>query len=171
MVAEFVRNDGGRAEAGFRGTTGDCVCRSISIASGKPYREVYDALNAAAALERPRKGRTKSSSRTGVHRRTYEPYLLSLGFRWVPTMRIGQGCKVHLRASELPGGRLVVVVSGHLTAVIDGVIHDLYDPRRDFAFCEPDNGRELKPGEWRNVNGIWRQSGRCVYGYYVGPAV
>jgi hypothetical protein len=42
---EFVYDDGGRAAAGFKGSTGDCVVRAIAIASGKPYREVYDALN------------------------------------------------------------------------------------------------------------------------------
>ena len=26
---EFVYNDSGRSEAGFKGTTGDCVCRAI----------------------------------------------------------------------------------------------------------------------------------------------
>jgi hypothetical protein len=43
-------------------------------------------------------------------------------------MQIGSGCTVHLRADELPSGRLVVSVSKHLTAVIDGVIHDAHDP-------------------------------------------
>ena len=48
----------------------------------------------------------------------------SLGWKWTPTMQIGSGCTVHLRADELPSGGLVVSVSKHLTAVIDGVIHD-----------------------------------------------
>jgi hypothetical protein len=37
-------NDGGRSEAGFHGKTGDCVCRAIAIATGKPYAEVYSEL-------------------------------------------------------------------------------------------------------------------------------
>jgi hypothetical protein len=40
----FIFNDGGRAEAGYKGQTGDCVCRSICIVTGKPYDEVYQAL-------------------------------------------------------------------------------------------------------------------------------
>lgn len=40
-------DDGGRAAAGFKGDTGDCVTRAISIATGRPYREVYDMVNAA----------------------------------------------------------------------------------------------------------------------------
>ena len=37
-------------------------------------------------------------------------------------MSIGSGCKIHLRSSELPRGPLIVKVSRHLTAVIDGVL-------------------------------------------------
>jgi len=50
-------------------------------------------------------------------------------------MRIGQGCTVHLRAEELPGGRLVVRVTRHLCAVVDGVIHDTHDPSRKGTRC------------------------------------
>jgi hypothetical protein len=65
-----------------------------------------------------------------VFKGVWRPYLASLGWRWVPTMRVGQGCRVHRRAGELPPGRLVVKVSKHLVAVLDGVIHDTYDPGR-----------------------------------------
>lgn len=142
----WVKDDGGRAAAGYKGDARDCVVRAIAIASGRPYAEVYEALNLLAQAERPRRGNTRSSSRTGVFRRTYERYLETLGATWVPTMKIGQGCKVHLRADELPAGcRLVVSVSRHLTAVVNGVIHDTHDPSRGGT--------------------------RCVYGYYVLPAV
>jgi len=46
-------------------------------------------------------------------RRRERAYNESLGWKWTPTMRIGQGCKVHLRADELPVGRLIVSVSRH----------------------------------------------------------
>lgn len=39
-------------------------------------------------------------------------------------MAVGTRCRVHLRDGELPGGGLVVKVSRHLAAVIDGVVHD-----------------------------------------------
>ena len=58
-----------------------------------------------------------------------------LGFEWNPTMQIGSGCKVHLHDGELPLDRLVVAVSKQYTAVIDGVIHDIYDPSRDGERC------------------------------------
>jgi len=40
----IIKNDGGRAKAGYKGITGECVVRAISIAIEKPYQEVYDNL-------------------------------------------------------------------------------------------------------------------------------
>jgi hypothetical protein len=54
--------------------------------------------------------------------------MIEQGFVWTPTMGIGTGCTVHLRAGELPLGRLVVSISRHYTAVIDGVVWDTIDP-------------------------------------------
>lgn len=143
----FNYNDGGRESAGFKGKTGDCVCRSISIITGKPYKEVYDFLASGNANQRRgkregRKAGVKSAS-MGINtkRKWFEDYMKSLGFVWVPTMLIGQGCKVHLKENELPKGKLVVNVSKHFTAVIDGIIQDTYD-------CS-------------------REGTRCVYGYYM----
>jgi len=141
---DWIEDDGGRAEAGYKGHAGDCVTRSIAIATEQPYKDVYDELNWLAKKERPRNGKGRSSSRDGVHRVTYHRYMLALGWFWVPTMFIGSGCKVHLRDDELPGGNLVVRVSKHITAVKDGVIHDMHDPQRDGT--------------------------RAVYGYYHGPS-
>lgn len=133
---EFIFHDGGRGAAGYKGKTGDCVTRSIAIATGKPYQEVYDALNrlAQAELISKRKKR-RSSSRTGVFRQTYQGYLESLGWRWTSTMSIGSGCKVHLRSSELPPGPLIVKVSRHLTTVIDGVLYDTHNCSRGGTRC------------------------------------
>lgn len=166
---KFIYNDGGRAAAGYKGTAGDCVCRAIAIATGKPYQEVYDALNEAAGRERlSKRHRGKSSARDGVHRPTIRRFMESLGWEWIPTMKIGQGCKTHLADGELPSGRLVVSVSRHLTAVIDGVINDTHDPQREDSYMfEPDHGQMLKKGQGRNENGVWTKiGGRCVYGYF-----
>src|SRR5262245_26839851 len=135
----FRKDDGGREAAGYQGEAGDCVVRSIAIAAERPYQEVYDAINDLARRERLRK-RRRSSSRNGVFKKTYHQYVLGLGFRWVPCMGIGTGCVVHLRNDELPDGRLIVAVSRHMTAVVDGVIHDTWN-------CD-------------------RGGKRCVYGYY-----
>lgn len=141
---EWQYDDGGRAAAGYRGQTGDCVTRAIAIAMQRPYEEVYRFIADVAANERPRTGRRRSSPRSGVHKRTIKGIMDLLGWRWVPTMGIGTGCLVHLRADELPPGRLVVSVSKHLVAVVDGVVHDTHDPSRLGQRC---------------VYGYWQQGG------------
>lgn len=132
---EYKFNDGGRQAAGYKGSAGDCVCRAISIAAGLDYDEVYQALSEGNAKER--KGNRKRSARNGIHttRKWFKDYMVSLGFTWVPTMQIGSGCKVHLKADELPAGRLVCNVSKHMCAVIDGVLHDTHDCSRDGTRC------------------------------------
>lgn len=142
----FQFDDGGRSEAGREGRTGDCVARAIAIAAQLPYENVYEALAAGNANQR--RGKYKSSKdgkRTASHgistkRKWFDEYMQSLGFKWTPTMFVGQGCKVHLKSDELPNGRIIVSLSRHMAAVIDGVLHDTYDCSRDEK--------------------------RCVYGYY-----
>lgn len=130
-MCEFQYHDGGRADAGYKGTTGDCVVRAIAIASGKPYQEVYDALFEIGRTL----GLKKPSPRTGVKRKVYDQYLASIGWSWTPTMQIGSGCQVHLTAEELPEGTLIARLSGHIVAVKDGVVYDNQDPRRDGTRC------------------------------------
>lgn len=138
-MIQFQYNDGGRAASGRKGDAGDCVVRAVTIASGLPYDEVYDSLAEGNAAQRaskctPKRGRT---ARNGISttRKWFKDYMKSIGFEWTPTMLIGSGCKVHLRADELPTGRLIASVSKHYVAVIDGVIHDTHDPSRDGTRC------------------------------------
>jgi hypothetical protein len=151
MTQQFIYNDGGRKNAGYRGSTGDCVTRAIAIASERPYKEVYDRLALGNATQRQSKyHKAKDKVKTAsmginVTRQWFKDYMKELGFTWVATMQIGSGCKVHLKADELPMGRLIVNVSKHMTTMIDGVIHDIYNPDR---------------------NGT-----RCVYGYFIKELV
>ena len=144
-MTPFKYNDGGRALAGYtKNKVGDCVVRAIAIATELPYQTVYDAINLEGSKERITKGRIKKGKSTaegGVYNRTYRNYMATLGWEFIPTMSIGSGCKVHLKSSELPSGRIVVRLSRHVCAVIDGVINDIYD-------CS-------------------RNESRCVYGYFV----
>src|SRR5580658_9694624 len=78
--------------------------------------------------------RVRSAKRRSCHRECIPPFRLGRRGRCSP-MEIGSGCKAHLRADELPKGRLIVSVSGHLTAVIDGVIHDTHEPSRRGTRC------------------------------------
>lgn len=145
----FQLNDGGREAAGFKGGAGDCVVRSIAIAADLPYMQVYEDLRLAneryAMLKNDRLAKRLSikgsTPRNGNHRNVFHDYILELGFEWVPTMKVGAGCQVHLRPDELPLGVLIAKVSKHLTAIVDGVLHDTHDPSRG--------------------------GNRCVYGYYI----
>jgi len=146
-MSDFVYNDGGRKAAGFKGDAGDCVCRAIAIAADLPYKAVYDRLAEGNASQRKSK-RVRKQSRSannGIYtkRKWFKDYMSSLGFVWVPTMQIGSGCNTHLKADELPSGRIVCNVSKHLVAMIDGIIQDTYN-------CS-------------------RKGTRCVYGYWKMP--
>ena len=147
----FHRDDGGREVAGFKGKAGDCVSRAIAIASGRPYQEIYDRLAEGNATQRMSRRERQSNSRTGrktarhgifTKRKWFKDYMKELGFKWVACMGIGTGCQVHVRADELPSeGRLVLNLSKHSVAYVDGVLRDTYD-------CS-------------------RHGTRCVYGYYI----
>jgi len=128
---DWIFNDGGRTTAGYKGITGDCVVRAIAIATEKPYQEVYELVNNFSKKEKVK----KSNSRTGVHKATIKKIMEHLGAEWKPTMTIGSGCKVHLRKSELPDGKIIVSLSRHLSAVIDGVLQDTYDTSRGGTRC------------------------------------
>jgi hypothetical protein len=149
----WVKDDGGRKNSGIaraagrKDAVGDCVARAITIATGKPYREVHDALTVANVRyiyaggkgkgdhwirrERRRGGVRAFDPDHGCADGAYGPYLKSLGWNYVPT----KGQKVHLRADELPRGRLIVRIRRHLVAVIDHVIHDTHDCARAGRVC------------------------------------
>ena len=154
----FVLDDGGRRAAGFKGKTGDCVTRAIAIATGVPYREVYDKLNEVAhAHERTKvrktKAKARSRSRTGVYKQTYARYLKELG--WVKHSTSGFGEKpIRFNQDKLPNGRLVVCRRKHLVAVVDGVLHDTWDcsVARDF------HTDELIP-DGAAIYGYWSKGG------------
>lgn len=139
---EFNYNDGGRSKY-FKGTTGDCVCRAISIGNDMDYKEVYDLINQYSKAERTgKRKRGKSSARTGVYKSTIKKILEELGWKWIPTMKIGSGCQVHLRPGEIPMDKTIIVsVSRHLTCIKSGIINDTYN-------CS-------------------REGNRCVYGYFI----
>lgn len=138
----WLYNDGGRFEAGFKGDAGDCVCRSIAIAAELPYKEVYEFLANGNATQRvtKRTKRTtagKKTARSGIYvkRKWFKDYMESLGFKWKATMGIGTGCQVHAKANELPSGNIILALSKHYAAMIDGVIQDTHDCTRNGTRC------------------------------------
>lgn len=142
----FHYNDGGRLAAGFTGKTNDCVCRAIAIAGDKPYNEVYAELNEFLRSKRQTRNLKRSSARQGIYKRQIHEYLLSRGYEWFPTMSIGQGCRIHVRANELPSGVLILSLSHHLAAFVCGVLHDTYDSSRNGTRC---------------VYGYWKKTVTC----------
>lgn len=116
---ELVWNDGGRASCGFVGLVGDCVVRSIAIATGRNYRDVYVAIGKAS----------EKSPRGGVVATVAAEYLSQLGWRFTA----GQGRLFD--AESVPDGVVIAHLSvpdsprkAHFCTVIDHVVHDTWNP-------------------------------------------
>ena len=134
----WVYHDGGRSKYYSGKNARDCVTRSIAIASGMDYKEVYKVLAKGNASQGGMR-----SAREGIYtkRKWFKDQMREWGFEWVSTMGVGTGVQTHLHSDELPKGRIICKCSRHLTAVIDGVIHDTYDPSR--------NGKRAVYGYWK----------------------
>src|SRR5574344_829945 len=121
----YKYNDGGRSLY-FKGKdVYDCVVRAAAIATDMDYKIVYDMIMKIS-------GKTP---RNGVDKNTTRKLMSCLGGKWVACMGIGTGCKVHLKKEELPHGKIICNLSGHVVAVIDGVIQDTSDPSRNGNRC------------------------------------
>lgn len=121
-----------------KGIAGDCVVRSIAIATQIDYQGVYNVLFQYMKEDNSKKRKRKEKSvspRNGIKTATIRRYLADLGWKWIPLMKIGSGCTVHMKAEELPKGRIIVSLSKHISCVIDGIIHDTYDCSRDETRC------------------------------------
>lgn len=118
---DFVWSDGGRAASGFIGLTGDCVTRSVAIATGTAYRDVYSALGAQC----------EKSPRSGVPVTIAATYLAEKG--WKQTDCVEQP----FECTALPLGVVIVYIAGererssHFCTVIDHVVHDTWNPADD----------------------------------------
>lgn len=174
MTLSWVYDDGGREAAGFQGHTGDCAARAVAIVTGRGYQEVYDDLAAFAAEHeagrRARGKRTPSHPRTGYHSDTLRAYLAERGWRWVPTMEVGTGTRVHLsddlydEIAFLGEVRVIVRLSRHYAAVAEGTIRDTHDPSREgtravygYWIAEADlaAGRGWPRRTWRDGDVRW----------------
>lgn len=118
-LMEYIYNDGGRSKY-FKGKAEDCVCRAISIASNRDYKEVYDSLK--KALGTPRNGVFTTN-------KAFKDWMVANGFVWTPCSGIGVKTSVHFIEGELPKGRLVCSVAKHYVAVVDDKVYDTWDSR------------------------------------------
>lgn len=115
----WVRDDGGRAAAGFSGVADDCICRAIAIATQTPYRRVHAMLGVTGWVLSLRDGWDHGNAEEGVTREARDLVMERLGWEW-------QRCEVGT-LDDLPFGRIVAKVESHQVAIIDGVAHDTFD--------------------------------------------
>ena len=128
--------DGGRSKYFKKEQVGDCVTRAIAIATERDYKEGYNEIAKLIGYT-PRNGvKSKDTKRVMKH----------FGGSWNACMGVGTGCRIHLSNEwsdegyngihELPKhSRIICNLSGHVCAVINGVIHDTYDPSRNGTRC------------------------------------
>ena len=121
-MMDFVKTDGGRKGAGYKTTKAygnDCVVRSISIALNEDYRTVFVELM-ELGLEMGGYPSMKP---------VWEAYLENKGWTKNKCPRDARGKLIKLRDWKDYPSRAVVLNSGHLTAIVDGAVHDAWDCR------------------------------------------
>ncbi|MDE2802240.1 MAG: hypothetical protein OXK21_05110 [Chloroflexota bacterium] len=130
-------DDGGRAAAGYRGKTGDCVVRAIAICADDDYRAVYLTMaehmksngyaasgNAYATRERNRKAPRRRGQLTA--RRVQDRVLEAYGFTKV---RLPRGERPSYTEAHRRYGDCIVGTTKHLAAIVDGALRDTFDGR------------------------------------------
>tara|TARA_Y100000114_G_C11623382_1_gene260741 strand:- start:173 stop:592 length:420 start_codon:yes stop_codon:yes gene_type:complete len=118
-MTNFIKTDGGRADAGFKGSTGDCAVRAMAVALEADYKACYEEL---AQAHKDRTG--KKTCRQGIYKETLSEVLGRHGWVWHPAPKF-HGRKA--RASDMPSGRVIVRMSKHYAAVIDGTVYDSWN--------------------------------------------
>ena len=145
---------------------GDCAVRAWAIALHGPgvsdaqYKDVYKDFcrlirewafegrsNALKAVYRNGTRHTKPD--VIPEKEVMNRFAAEKGFIWQATSGIGQVETVHVRPDELPGGVLVLKISKHFSAMIDGLLYDIWDTSVSRHVAE-DGGRG-----WRTVYGYW----------------
>lgn len=129
---QFQYGDAGRADAGYKHRR-DCVTRAIVFATGKPYKEVYLDLYTTC----------NANPGNGLSQTAYDRYMRRIGWQYINA--VGKS----FTTDDIPTDTTVMVrIKRHLCCVINGVIHDTYDP-------QVANIRTMRP--------------RKILGYYIKP--
>ena len=128
----YKRDDGGRAAAGFKGGTGDCLVRAMAIASGQPYREVYAHVAATYKVHGYKRtgnayymGR-KSKRGQLTPKKAQDRALMDMGFTKVPLL---PGPRPTYTEVARVHGTAVVGTTKHIGVIRDGVYRDTFDDR------------------------------------------
>ena len=122
----YVKNDGGRADAGMRGKS-DCGIRAVSIACQLPYKDAQKLLR-----EYSRRGKMGNGTISrGVYKEDMDAALRSLGWEWKKAPRLeGRKARYH----DLPQGRHIARMAKHYAAIIDGDLHDDWDSSHKMVY-------------------------------------
>jgi hypothetical protein len=129
MMATYIYNDGGRCFSGLSfPNKGECAVRAVAIAEQRSYRKVFSEIDEWCLVFY---GWYADGARDGVKDFVLREYLSSRGWEYVESRII-------------PGtGRFIVLFyspsyGGHAAAVLDGVVHDTFDPFQRFTDCVVD---------------------------------
>ena len=98
----------------------DCVIRSISLLTGKTWDETYDELSDIASDDR-----LMFDSVEFVEDYLDDRYKRECNY----SKTVGEF------ANEYPSGKYAVTMNGHITAIINGIIYDTFDPSRRIMRC------------------------------------
>lgn len=118
---KYEKNHGGR-ENYFptkyqKDLTGDCVIRSIAIASGLDYMKVFSDLCDLA----------KETGFLPNFPETYEKYIESIGFIKHKPLKNQKGKKYEVRHFPIePGKSYIIKTRSHLTAIKGGIHYDTW---------------------------------------------
>ena len=131
----FIFNDGGRKEAGYKGSADDCAARAMSIALNIPYKTAYSEL----AKENKDHGKAKAkSARNRISKEIYSEVLKRHGWVWVwaPTFKVLEGYKNSegkvlfgrkAKCKDMPLGTVIARQAFYHVAVINGIPQDTWD--------------------------------------------
>lgn len=122
----FTYNDGGRKNAGYKGSAGDCGARAMAIALGLDYKTAYNKL----AQANKDKGFAKSA-RDGIYKDIYSDVLKSHGWIWHSAPKfVGRKAK----CSDMPSGTVIARQAGHYVAVVNGIPNDVWDSSEKMVY-------------------------------------
>jgi len=123
----WVNDDGGKAATGRKGTSGDCVVRAITIATGMDYETVYRMVAKEAA-----NFGFKKSARDGIHNQVRDKVLRDLGFVWYSAPKFA-GRKA--RCADLyDKGMVIARQARHIVAVNYGMPHDIFNSSQKMVY-------------------------------------
>lgn len=142
----YVYNDGGRADAGYKGSAGDCGARAMAIALDLYYQVAYDEL----AQANKDAGGAKSA-RNGIMKDVYSKVLERHGWVWHPAPKF-VGRKAY--ASDMPQGTVIARMAGHFVCIIDGVVQDTFDCSHKMVYgfwAKPSDKTQLNFDAWADL--------------------